>query len=53
MTYNILDGGVGREAAIIEVIRAVAADVIVVQEMLGPPVIERVVKFFDEISTCR
>lgn len=33
MTYNILDGGIGREAAILEVIRAVNPDVVVIQEV--------------------
>jgi endonuclease/exonuclease/phosphatase family metal-dependent hydrolase len=42
MTYNILDGGVGREAAISEVIQAAAPDVVVVQEMMRPVVLERI-----------
>jgi endonuclease/exonuclease/phosphatase family metal-dependent hydrolase len=42
MTYNILDGGEGREAAIIEVIREVAPDVVVLQEVMGPAVLERI-----------
>jgi exodeoxyribonuclease III len=34
LTYNILKGGKGREAQIVEVIRSVAPDVVVVQEVL-------------------
>ena len=34
LTYNILKGGQEREAQIVEVIRSVAPDVIVVQEVL-------------------
>lgn len=34
LTYNILKGGQGREAEIVEVIRAVSPDVVVVQEVL-------------------
>jgi len=41
MTYNILDGGVGREAAIVEVIRAAAPDVVVLQEVIEPRLLER------------
>jgi endonuclease/exonuclease/phosphatase family metal-dependent hydrolase len=41
MTYNILDGGVGREAAVIEVIQAAAPDVVVVQEVMQPAVLEQ------------
>ncbi len=33
MTYNILDGGIGREDSILEVIRAVNPDLIVIQEV--------------------
>ncbi|MBV9455592.1 MAG: hypothetical protein JOZ19_15990, partial [Rubrobacter sp.] len=33
LTYNILKGGYGREAEIIEVIKAVVPDVVVVQEV--------------------
>jgi endonuclease/exonuclease/phosphatase family metal-dependent hydrolase len=42
MTYNILDGGVGREATISEVIQAAAPDVVVVQEVMQPVVLERI-----------
>jgi hypothetical protein len=31
MTYNILDGGMGREDSIVEVIQAVDPDLIVIQ----------------------
>ena len=40
MTYNILDGGVGREAAIVEVIRSLAPDVVVLQEVMQPAWLE-------------
>jgi endonuclease/exonuclease/phosphatase (EEP) superfamily protein YafD len=42
MTYNILDGGEGREAAIIDVIREAAPDVVVLQEVMRPVVLERI-----------
>lgn len=42
MTYNILDGGVEREDAIIEVIRAVEPDVVVLQEVMQTVVLERI-----------
>ncbi len=42
MTYNILNGGEGREAAIIDVIREAAPDVVVLQEVMGPAVLERI-----------
>ena len=35
LTYNILEGGQGREAEIVEVIKAVAPDAVIVQEALG------------------
>ena len=35
LTYNILKGGEGREAQIVEVIRAAGADVVVVPEVRG------------------
>jgi endonuclease/exonuclease/phosphatase family metal-dependent hydrolase len=41
MTYNILDGGAGREASLIEVIRAVAPDVVVMPEVIQPAALER------------
>jgi exodeoxyribonuclease-3 len=47
MTYNILDGGVGREAAISEVIRAAAPDVVVVQEVMQPALFERIAAALD------
>jgi hypothetical protein len=52
MTYNVLDGGVGREAAIVAVIRTLAPDVIVVQEVMGPPVLERIATAV-EMTCCR
>ncbi len=33
MTYNVLNGGAGREAAIVEVIRTATPDVVVVPEV--------------------
>src|SRR5258708_23919375 len=33
MTYNILDGGIGREALILEVLEAVQPDVVVFEEV--------------------
>ena len=41
MTYNILDGGVGREAALTEVIRAAVPDVVVMPEVIQPAALER------------
>ncbi len=40
MTYNILDGGLGRESALLEVIRVAAVDVVVLQEVIQPDVLE-------------
>jgi endonuclease/exonuclease/phosphatase family metal-dependent hydrolase len=42
MTYNILDGGAEREDAIIEVIRAVDPDVVVLQEVMQTVALERI-----------
>jgi endonuclease/exonuclease/phosphatase family metal-dependent hydrolase len=47
LTYNILDGGVGREAAISEVIRAAAPDVVVLQEVMQPLLLERIAATLD------
>jgi endonuclease/exonuclease/phosphatase family metal-dependent hydrolase len=41
MTYNILDGGAGREAALTEVIRAAAPDVVVMPEVMQPAALKR------------
>ncbi len=41
MTYNILDGGAGREAALTEVIRAAAPDVVIMPEVMRPAVLEQ------------
>jgi endonuclease/exonuclease/phosphatase (EEP) superfamily protein YafD len=41
VTYNIRHGGVGREAALIAVIRSTRADVVVLQEAVTPAVVER------------
>ncbi|MBV9957211.1 MAG: hypothetical protein JO360_02265, partial [Acidobacteria bacterium] len=42
LSYNIRFGGTGREARIIEVVRAVSPDLVVFQEATDPRVIERV-----------
>jgi endonuclease/exonuclease/phosphatase family metal-dependent hydrolase len=47
MTYNILDGGLGRESALLEVIRAAAVDVVVLQEVIQPDVLERLAREMD------
>jgi exodeoxyribonuclease-3 len=47
LTYNILDGGVGREAAIGQVIRAAAPDVVVMQEVMRPSLLERIAATLD------
>jgi exodeoxyribonuclease-3 len=36
MTYNILNGGVGREPAILEVIQSVGPDIVILQEVYTP-----------------
>jgi exonuclease III len=35
MTYNVLNGGMGRAELIVEVLRDISADVIVLQEVFG------------------
>jgi exodeoxyribonuclease-3 len=42
LTYNIQEGGQGREAEIVEVIKAVAPDAVVVQEALGVTCFRRI-----------
>ena len=42
LTYNIREGGVGREEQIAEVIKAAKADVVALQEATNPAVVERV-----------
>jgi endonuclease/exonuclease/phosphatase family metal-dependent hydrolase len=44
LTYNIRYGGVGREAHLIEVIRACEPDVVVLQEARRPDVLEKVAR---------
>jgi exodeoxyribonuclease-3 len=44
LTYNIREGGVGREAAIAEVIKAAGPDVVALQEARNPAVVERIAK---------
>jgi exodeoxyribonuclease-3 len=41
MTYNILDGGAGREAALTEVIRTASPDVVIMPEVMQPAVLKR------------
>jgi endonuclease/exonuclease/phosphatase family metal-dependent hydrolase len=41
MTYNILDGGAGREAALTEVIRTAAPDMVIMPEVMQPAALER------------
>jgi exodeoxyribonuclease-3 len=41
LSYNVRFGGVGREAAIAEVIRATRPDLVVFQEAINPRVVER------------
>ncbi len=41
MTYNILDGGAGREAVLTEIIRAAAPDVVVMPEVIHLATLER------------
>jgi endonuclease/exonuclease/phosphatase family metal-dependent hydrolase len=41
MAYNILDGGEGREAAIIDIIRSAAPDVVVMPEVIHLAMLER------------
>ncbi len=50
MTYNILDGGAGREAALIEVIRAAAPDVVVMPEVMQPAALERMASELDMVQ---
>lgn len=40
MTYNILDGGVGREALVSEVVRAARPDVVILQEIYRSGLVE-------------
>jgi len=44
LTYNIREGGVGREAAIAEVIKAAGPDVVALQEARNPAVVERIAR---------
>jgi exodeoxyribonuclease-3 len=44
LTYNIREGGVGREGAIAEVIKAADPDVVALQEARNPAVVERIAK---------
>jgi exodeoxyribonuclease-3 len=41
LTYNIRRGGAGREAALVDVIRASNADIVILQEATQPAVVER------------
>ena len=42
LTYNILRGGVGRERALIDVVRDAHPDLVILQEATRPEVVERV-----------
>ena len=42
LTYNVCRGGRGREAALAQVIRACAADLVILQESTVPAVVERI-----------
>jgi endonuclease/exonuclease/phosphatase family metal-dependent hydrolase len=42
MTYNVLDGGGSREDLIVEVLREVSADVVVLQEVFDGAFVERI-----------
>ncbi len=44
LTYNILEGGVGRAGEIAEVIKAASPDVVALQEARDPVVVERIAK---------
>lgn len=39
MTYNILDGGTGREQRILDVLEAVGADAVLLQEVMDPSIV--------------
>jgi exodeoxyribonuclease-3 len=47
VSYNIRHGGVGREDAIARVLRSATADVVVLQEAVSPPVVERLARACD------
>lgn len=40
MTYNILDGGLGREQLILDVLKAVGADAVLLQEVKDPSIVQ-------------
>lgn len=44
LSYNILKGGVGREAAIASIISSVDPDIVILQEAYRPPVVEQLAK---------
>ncbi len=52
LTYNILDGGEGREAALIDIIRAAAPDVVVMPEVMHLAILERMASEL-AIEECR
>ena len=47
LTYNIREGGVGREEQIAEVIKAAKPDVVALQEATHPAVVERIARLAD------
>ena len=42
MTYNVLNGGTGRESLLLEVLRAAVPDIVVLQEVFDPVLVSRV-----------
>jgi exodeoxyribonuclease III len=42
MTYNVLNGGTGRESLLLEVLRAAVPDIVVLQEVFDPGFVSRV-----------
>ena len=40
MTYNILNGGIGREQAILDVIRSIQPDIVILQEVYTPDLLQ-------------
>ena len=46
MTYNVLDGGVGRENQLVEVLQAVQPDLVLLQEVFDTGLVERLAGLF-------
>lgn len=47
MTYNILEGGIGREAQILQVMKSASPDVVILQEVLSANLLERFAQELD------